>query len=130
MALDVMVDGLMGRSAEGYFSILQDHTIRTSRTHGLKVVANEENSPSRSWNGFHLIDASFLKVDVTNCQDFVNNQNFRLQMRSYCKCKSDVHSRWIPFHWCVYKLFHLWEINNWVQLLFNFFSSETVNGSV
>jgi hypothetical protein len=55
-------------------------------------MADHQDSPSGSGDIAHLAQASLLKLRVTDCKHFIDNQNLWFQMRGDAKGEAQIHS--------------------------------------
>src|SRR5215468_1379166 len=67
-------------------------------------------------NALHFAERFFLKEGITDCEDFIDDKDFRFEMGRDCECKPHVHSTRVPFHRGVEKFFDLGKIHNLVEL--------------
>ncbi len=71
-------------------------------------------------NFAHLAQALFLKAGVADREHFVDDKNFRLEMRGDGKCQSSVHAARISFHRRVDELFHFRKRHDFVEFAIDF----------
>ena len=61
-------------------------------TDGAEIMANEDNRTTGPGHVAHLAEAFFLKFNVTDSEDFVNEKDFRFEVRGDGKRQADVHA--------------------------------------
>src|SRR5262249_8395795 len=64
----------------------------------------------------HLAETFFLKLEVAHRENFVNKQNFGLEMGRHRKGKAHLHSRAVVFQRCVEEPFDLRKTHDGVKL--------------
>src|SRR5260370_27874371 len=63
----------------------------------------------------HFPETLFLKLCVSYCQHFINDENFRFEMSGYGKGKSHVHTARIALDWRVHVALDSGEIHNLIK---------------
>ena len=82
----------------------------------IELMAHQYHRTPRPRHVAHLSQAFFLKVDVPDGQDFIHQQNFRLQMRGHRERQPHEHSRGVMLHGRVDEFFQLGESHDFVEL--------------
>ena len=112
----VAIDCCFNPAIKRNFSTLQKDTSSAESGDGADIVAyKNDGSPLALCNGFHFSKAFVLKLAVTNCEDLVDNQDFRLEMCGYGKGEAHIHAARIAFNRRVYELLHLCERDDLVE---------------
>src|SRR5262249_1808038 len=116
-----MANAIVYIAIEDDTAIVQEQSAGTERSHRGHVVAHEQYRPSLPFrNLVHFSKALFLKFNIPYCQNFIDNQNLRLEICSHCEGETHIHSRRIMFHGCVHELFHLCKSYNVIKFGPNF----------
>ena len=68
---------------------------------------------------FHSLKAFGLKVGVTNGEDFINEENFRVDVDGDREGQTHVHARGIVFNGLIDKFFDFGKIDDFLQILLN-----------
>src|SRR5215475_11446503 len=95
---------------------LNEHRHSTQLTDSFHVMADEYNSAPFFCDFPHPPHTLLLKSNVSHSQHFIDDKNFRLQMRRDGKCKAHIHPAGIIFNRRVYELFDLGEGNDLIEL--------------
>src|SRR5215469_4874042 len=77
----------------------------------------------------HFSEAFFLKANVTDGKNLVDQQNFGLEVRGNGECQADVHSAGIVLHRRVDELFQLCEGDDLVKLSGDLFFAHAQDGT-
>src|SRR6266536_2882570 len=70
---------------------------RTEHLNGSHVMADKQHGPSCTGDFGHFAKAFFLKLGIPDRQDFVYDDNLRLEVRGYCKGEAHIHAARIAF---------------------------------
>ena len=92
------------------------HRLRTA----FHVVADEENCPSLPRHIFHLTETFLLKFSVTDGQDLIQNENFRIQMRRHAEGKTHIHAAAVSFYRGVHIAFDFGKSDDFIKLRLDF----------
>src|SRR5207249_6763431 len=112
-----MTDHFFRRTGESQASRFKEQRGITQTTDCLHVVAHEQHRAAFAPRDFpHLSQAFLLKLGVTDSENFVNNQNFRVQMCSNSERQADIHSRRVAFYRSVDVSLDSGKIDNLVEL--------------
>ena len=95
------------------FWITMDSWVR--RKDGGHVVADEQHRASLLGHVAHLAQAFALELRIAHRQDFVHDQDLRLEVRRDGERQPQVHAGRIAFDRCIDELVDLGEINNLVE---------------
>ena len=79
-------------------------------------MADENDGPPRARDVAHFAEALFLEIDVADGEHFIDEQNFRLEMRGHGKRQPHVHPARIMFHRRIDEFFQLRERHNLIEL--------------
>src|SRR6266699_2785274 len=93
-------------------------------------MTHKEHSSTASGNLTHLAKALFLKLCITNCEHFVHNEDFRLQMCCHCERQTNIHSARVTLDRGIEKSFHLGERDDLVELASDFRLAHPKNRAV
>ena len=63
-----------------------------------------------------------LVAQLFDGEYFINKQNFRIKVSSYCKCQSHIHARRITLNGGIKKFFNLCKCNYFIKFLLDFCS--------
>src|SRR4029077_12770490 len=72
----------------------------------------------------------FLKLGITDCQDFIDDENFRFEMSRDGECQPYVHSAAVSFNRRIEEFFDLRKIDNFVELAPNFRTRHPENRAI
>src|SRR2546430_3183591 len=67
------------------FTLMNQHRLTAKGLNRSDVVADEKDRAPLACYFAHLSQTLFLKLKIANGQHFVDNQDFRLEMRRHCK---------------------------------------------
>ena len=81
-------------------------------------------------NVAHFSEAFLLKLGVSDGQDFVHDQNFRLQMRGHRKGEANIHPTTVTFYRSIKEYLYTGKGNDLIELALNFQSAHPENRSV
>src|SRR5579864_3505415 len=100
-------------------------------THGVHVVADENYGPTfLGGHVFHFRETLFLKLGVPDGQDFVDEQNFRIQMCGDGESETHIHSARITLHRSIKESFYFSEGDDFIELSFYFGAGHSENSAV
>ena len=71
-----------------------------------------------------------MKGYITNGEHFIDDQDFRFEVRCHCECQTHGHTRRIVLHRRIEVAFSLSESHDLIELLFNFASGHAQNRAV
>src|SRR5262249_1731251 len=90
---DVVGGGDFGSGAVHHdFAAINQHGSRAERVDGGQIVADEKDGAAAVRDFVHLSEALFLKFEVADGQNFVDEENFRLEMGGYGEGQAHLHS--------------------------------------
>ena len=61
-------------------------------------MTDKPDSSIFSGRDSHLAEGLLLKVGITDSEDLINHENFRVEMRCQSECQPDIHAAAVPFH--------------------------------
>ena len=106
----------VGGTVGGYLSVLEQNAAGAKLANCLRVVADEENSPTFAGDVFHLAEAFLLKRSIADGEHFIDEKNFRLEVRRDREREARVHAAAVAFRRRVDELLHLREIHDGIEL--------------
>src|SRR5262245_25422674 len=102
----------------------------TQRLHSTHIMANEQHSPPAPGHVLHLCQALFLKTCVTNCQNFIYQQDISFQMRRNRERQPHIHARRVVFHGRVDESFNISKTHHFIEFLSDLSAPHAQNCSV
>src|SRR6516162_9937468 len=82
------------------------------------IMAHKQDcAPFAARDLVYLAETLLLELSVTDRKNFVDNQDLRLEMRSYSEGQADIHARRVPFYWGIEKGLDLCKIDDLVELV-------------
>ena len=94
-------------------------------------MAHEQHrSAFASGNVLHLANSFLLKLSIADSEDFVNDQNLRVEVGCYSETQTDHHTATIALDWGVQIALTAREINNLIQLAGNLRFGHTQNSTI
>ena len=110
---------------------LRDHqAARAKRFNGCHIVADKNDGPATRADVTHFSQAAFLKGRIAHGQNFIDEQDLRLEKSGHRKSQAKIHSARIPFHRHIDETFHLREGNDFIELRGDLRALHAENGSV
>src|SRR5204862_3242331 len=103
------------RSGKVNSSRLHQQTPAAQTFDSLQIVTDEQNGAAFAGNGLHLSQTLFLKFRISHRQNFVNDENFWLEVCRHCKRKTHVHTRGVAFHGRVEESLDVRESNDFIE---------------
>lgn len=83
-------------------------------------MAHKQNRPSLFVADLiHLSHALFLEFGVADGEDFVDEEDFGVEMGGYGEGEADVHAAGVAFYGGIQELFDLGEVDDGVEVLFD-----------
>src|SRR5580704_354919 len=79
-------------------------------------MADKNNCTPTPGNVPHFAKALLLEGGIANSKNFIDQENFRLQMGCNCKSQAHLHSRAVMLEWSIYEFFNLGERHHLVKL--------------
>jgi len=86
----------------------------------VELMANEDHGAASSGHVAHFAEAFLLKIDVTDSEDFIDEEYFRLEMGCDGESEADVHARGVVLDGRVNEFFELGEGDDFVEFLSDF----------
>jgi len=83
-------------------------------------MGDKNNGPSRLGDLLHPPEATLLKREIPHRENFVNDQDFRLQKGGDGEAEAHAHPAAVAFDRCIQKLLHPGKINDLVKLAEHF----------
>src|SRR5581483_8440870 len=112
-------------------ALFQQNAARAKVIDCIHVVTDKHDRPSfASDDALHFLQTFLLELGVANRKHFIDEENFRVEMRGDGEGKAHIHSARIPFHRGIEKLFDFSEGHDFVELLFDFPASHSKDGPV
>ena len=93
-------------------------------------MANKKNSSALSGYFSHLSETFFLKFNIADRQNFVNNQNVWLKMSCHCESEAYVHAARVALYWRINKSLYFSKSNNGIEHTINLLFAHAEQGSV
>src|SRR5687768_6581351 len=112
----VLVNGLINRAVRHHATAIEHYRLLTNTPHRSHVMAHEQDRPPINPDLIDLREAFLLKLRIAHRQNFINQQNFRFQMRRNTKRKPHVHAARITLHRRVDKLLNFRECDDLIKL--------------
>src|SRR6185436_435650 len=112
----VSIDRLVDLSLRHDSSLLDDQRLLADTSHRRHVVTDKKYRPPLNADVAHLLKTLLLKLRIADCEHFVDQQHFRLEMRRDAKRKPHVHTTRIAFHRRVEKLLNFSKAGDLVKL--------------
>src|SRR2546422_957372 len=80
LAKQITRRSLNRRTIKGDLAILNDSAARAKCVNRSDIVADEDHRSPRAGHVAHLAQAFFLEIDVAHGQDFIHEENLRLEV--------------------------------------------------
>ena len=94
------------------------------------VMADEEHSTAFARNALHFSEALALKGCIPNCEDFIDQQDLRLQVGCHSESQTNVHAAAVAFHWSIQEFLDLGESDDFVELPADLCTRHSENGAI
>src|SRR6516165_5306230 len=98
-----------------YLPVRKVNYSSAQRLHSTHIMANEQHSPPVAGHVLHLRQALFLETGVTNCQNFIYQQDVSFQMRRNRERQPHMHARRVVFHWRVDEAFNISKTHHFIE---------------
>src|ERR1700730_481778 len=109
------------RSAfENRFTVLQHNSLVAKSLNGGEVMGHKKDGAFFAARLSHLAQAFFLKSNITNSQNFIDNENFRLKMRSDRKYHPNLHTAGIALDGSIQKFTDTRKISDLFKFVIDF----------
>src|SRR6056297_333511 len=125
-----MVDDFRSGTICNDVTVVQQHCPLTEILYSRHVVAHKQNCSTAAGNLAHFSQTLALKLSVTHCKDFIDDENFRVEMSGDGECQTHTHSAGIPFKRGVQKSFDARKFNNRIEVSVDLDSLHPENGTV
>ena len=89
---EVVIDCLIDVPVKGNFSVSEADASGAEVADHVELVTDEEDCPPGGGDVFHFADAALLEVGVTNGEDFVDDEDFGLEVGSDGEGEADIHA--------------------------------------
>src|SRR5467141_4831650 len=86
----------------------------------IELMRDEDDCASCAGDIAHLAEAFFLEIYVPDSQDFIDEENLRLEVSSNSEGQADVHARGVVLYGGVNEFFELGEGHDFVELALDF----------
>src|SRR6266853_5909287 len=86
----------------------------------IELMRDEDDCASCAGDIAHLAEAFFLEIYVTDGQDFIDEENLRLEVSSDSESQADVHASGVVLNGGVNKLFEFGKRYDFIELAFDF----------
>src|ERR1700704_1028899 len=124
-------NNVFGRTRFFDLSVTEQDATRAKVADRVNVVAYEnDGTPFFRRDVFHLSHTLFLKLGVADSKDFIDQQNFRIEMGRDGKGEPHVHAARVSFHRRIEKLLDLGEGDNVVEFSADFGPGHAENCTV
>ena len=121
----VMSDNLVGRSEHRDLALAKPQTALAHPAEVSHLVIYHDHGMALFEDRFYPLKAFLFECSVSYRNDFIQNYDFRVEIRSYGKGQTDVHPAGIVFNRYIDEFFQPGEINDLVELLADLFLGET-----
>src|SRR5207248_7624159 len=95
----------------------------------VELMGDEDNGAAGAGDVAHSAEAFFLKVDVADGEDFVDQEDFRLEMCGDGESQADVHAGGVVLDGSVNEFFEFGEGDDFVELAGDFGFGHAENGA-
>src|SRR5215471_17775446 len=101
----------------------------TEASNLIELVGDEDDGAASAGDVAHFAEAFFLEVDVADCENFVDEKDFRLEMCGDGEGQADVHAGRVVLNWRVNEFFEFGKGDDFVELLRDFAASHAEDGT-
>src|ERR1700758_4841088 len=121
----VMSDNLVGRSEHLDLAVAKPQTALAQPAEVSHLVIYHDHGMALFEDRFYPLKAFLFERSVSYRNDFIQNDNFWVEIRRYRKGQTDVHPAGIVFNRYIDEFLQPGEINDLVELLADLFLGET-----
>ncbi len=82
----------MGRPVLADGAIVNPHHALAEAANLIELMGDQHDGAPGASHVAHFAQAFFLKIDIADGQDFIHQQDFRLEMRGHGEGQADVHA--------------------------------------
>src|SRR5271155_5353540 len=93
-------------------------------------MADEQDGSPAARDFTELAQAFFLELGVADGEDFINDENFRIEVRRHRESETDIHAAGVALHGGVEEFFNTGEIDDGVKALLDFPAGHAENGAI
>src|ERR1041385_7002325 len=93
-------------------------------------MAHDKNGSALLCNFAHLAEAFFLKRIIANGKDFIQDENFRVEISGDRECQAYLHAARIALDRNINESFHLGELDNLIEIPVDLRLLHSKNGAV
>ena len=108
----VSTDDIEGWPLGLQLTVSQPNHLAAQSPYLTHLMADENNRPPALSYLIYFSEALSLKCIVAHGKDLIDEENFRMQVRSNSECQPHVHTARIPLYRCVEKFFNLRKSND------------------
>src|ERR1700758_2498133 len=126
----VMSNNLVGRSEHLDLAVAKPQTAMAHPAEVSHLVIYYDHGMALFEDRFYPLKAFLFERRVPHRNDFIQNDDFRVEIRRHGKSQADVHPAGIVFNRYIDKFFQPGEINDLVELLADLFLGETQHGAI
>src|SRR5215472_14492381 len=105
----------MGRPVLANLAVVDPDDALAKAANLIELMGDEDDSAADAGDVAHFSEAFFLEIDVADGEDFVHEQDFRLEVGGDGKGQTNVHAGGVVFDGRVNELFKLGEGNDFVE---------------
>src|SRR5260370_29938307 len=98
-------------------------------TNLIELMRDEDDCASCAGDIAHLAEAFFLEIYVADGQDFIDEENLRLEVSSDSEGQADVHAGGVVLYGSVNKFFELGEGHDFIELALDFALAHAEDGA-
>ena len=107
LIVQILADNIFSGTVEPQFAVLYPDDAVAQTRYGVHIVRDKDHGPPLLPDIAHLAEAFFLKSDIADRQDLVNDQYFGFEVGGDRECEPHIHTARIVFDWRVEKAFDL-----------------------
>src|SRR5437660_11696241 len=118
----------MGGAVLAYAAVVNPQDALAEAANLVELMGDEDNGAAGAGDVAHSAEAFFLKVDVADGEDFVDEEDFRLEMGGDGESQADVHAGGVVLDGSVNEFFEFGEGHDFGDLAADFGFRHADNG--